>query len=182
MLSEQARQRQASIMQASSFALILWGAGQGIAGMLLQFGFGSILQLVDPVAFSNLALLLFLGSLISTPIYMYAAYEASEHRTLAREERLKLDNKMTCVWITILFSTLFSLISGILCMIHMFQSDNSRFQSAMRQYKSNREFQSAIDRTQGFFHCCGVASYKDWFDVDWRKVRDDVHEYQSQYV
>lgn len=40
---------------------------------------------------------------------------------------------------------------------------------AMNQYKDNEEKMDAVDGIQSALKCCGSASYKDWYNIEWSK-------------
>lgn len=63
------------------------------------------------------------------------------------------------------------LAAAFLSVFTIYYRDNidEDFFDAMKKYSTNPTSKAVVDNVQYALQCCGVHSYKDWFETDWKK-------------
>ncbi|KAG6446430.1 peripherin-2 isoform X2 [Manduca sexta] len=113
-----------------------------------------------------------LSGIIMLPTNVHMLY------SIASGKKLDHKAKVVCcpIWLCIVWIIIINFVGVILCIqrIRLCQETVMRNLSmGMRNYRNMPKYKHFIDNLQWVLGCCGLNSYKDWFDHDWcDKMRD----------
>ncbi|CAB3242949.1 unnamed protein product [Arctia plantaginis] len=105
---------------------------------------------------------------------------ANIHILCAISNGKKIDYKsrvLCCpLWLCFMWIILINCIGVVLCAHKIAicrKTTHDRLNNTIKHYRSIPRYKHFVDNLQWSLKCCGLYSYKDWFDYDWYdKVRD----------
>ncbi|XP_068630678.1 tetraspanin-6 [Battus philenor] len=137
--------------------------------LLLFFFVGNMLMLTGTDLVNAFVLL---SGIIMLPTNVHILY------SIAYGTRIDPRNKVMCcpLWMCIVWIIVINMIGIILCIKRIHSCEDTTMKCinhGMKFYRSVPRYKHFIDNVQWSLHCCGLNSYKDWFNHDWYdKIRD----------
>ncbi|CAH0407793.1 unnamed protein product [Chilo suppressalis] len=137
--------------------------------LLLFFCFGDLLLLTG-TDLINAFLLLSAIVMLPTNVSMLCS--------IANGRRIDHRAKVVCcpLWLSIFWIILINTIAAIVCFLIILSCRELIIQQlyrSMKNYRSIPKYKRFCDNIQWSLKCCGLNSYKDWFNQDWYdKIRD----------
>ncbi|XP_075971200.1 uncharacterized protein LOC142973414 [Anticarsia gemmatalis] len=97
---------------------------------------------------------------------------------IANGQKIDHKSKVICcpLWLCIVWIIAINTVGAVLCAYKIYVCKAtliSRINSTIVNYRTVPKYKHFIDNLQWSLKCCGLDSYKDWFDHDWYdKIRD----------
>ncbi|XP_047020573.1 peripherin-2-like [Helicoverpa zea] len=146
---------------ASMFAII-WS-------LLLFFCVGDILMLTGTDIINAIVLL---SGIIMLPTNVHILC------SIANGKRIDHKSKVVCcpLWLCILWIILINALGAACCVQKICSGKRAcdeKMNKTIKYYRNVPKYKHFVDNLQWSLKCCGLNSYKDWFDQDWYdKIRD----------
>ncbi|CAH1644355.1 unnamed protein product [Spodoptera littoralis] len=146
---------------ASMFA-ITWS-------LLLFFCVGDILMLTGTDVVNAIVLL---SGIIMLPTNVHILC------SIANGRRIDYKSKVVCcpLWLCIVWIIIINMLGAAFCIQKIYSGKYptlEKISNTIKHYRSVPKYKHFVDNLQWSLKCCGLNSYKDWFNHDWYdKIRD----------
>ncbi|KAH9629040.1 hypothetical protein HF086_007525 [Spodoptera exigua] len=98
--------------------------------------------------------------------------------SIANGRRIDYKSKVVCcpLWLCVVWIVIINLLGAACCLQKIYSGKYptlEKIDKTIRHYRSVPKYKHFVDNLQWSLKCCGLNSYKDWFNHDWYdKIRD----------